>query len=67
MYLVGLHIYCKMIHGPYNIKIYLLSWELLMQKKKKYITYIRHEDPRIILKYFSVRWISNGYCVTLDP
>ena len=20
MYLVGLHIYCKMIHGPYNIK-----------------------------------------------
>ena len=21
VYLVGLHIYCKMIHGPYNIKL----------------------------------------------
>ena len=21
MYLVGLQIYCKMIHGPYNIKL----------------------------------------------
>ena len=21
MYVVGLHIYCEMIHGPYNIKL----------------------------------------------
>ena len=28
MYLVELHIYCKMIHGPYNIKF----------KKKTYYT-----------------------------
>ena len=24
MYLVGIHIYCKMIHGPYNIKSILI-------------------------------------------
>ena len=25
VYLVGLHIFCKMIHGPYNITVYLFS------------------------------------------
>ena len=24
VYLVGLHVYYKMIHGPYNIKLFLL-------------------------------------------
>ena len=27
MYLVGLYMYYKMIHGPYNVKVvYILTW-----------------------------------------
>ena len=32
MYLVGLHIYYKMIHGPYNVKLYFLSFDTVALK-----------------------------------
>ena len=37
MYLVELHIYCKMIHGPYNIKF---------KKKKLFIILLLSDDEK---------------------
>ena len=38
MYLVGLHIYYKMIHGPYNIKFTLFLQFFLSQQADKIVS-----------------------------
>ena len=38
MYLVGLHMYCKMIHGPYNIKL-IVPHYFVSPKNKIYFNY----------------------------
>ena len=52
MYLVGLHIYYKMIHGPYNVK---LKWDLDIQYLGE-LTYLMKVDTVIFGTLHYLTW-----------
>ena len=57
MYLVGLHIYYKMIHGPYNIKLFniLIFFPLGSSSFTYYIALIVNEQKFVHIFSINVR------------
>ena len=52
MYLVGLHIYYKMINGPYNVEITIFSGEITLPNTAKLLAAIQ---PLFTIKFVIIQ------------